>query len=145
MLRKFIIISFVFGIVPTGATAGDLPPLGKRKYLISAGNPASPVKIQNAEKKTTAVYLKDPMNSKSQKRGVWKASKRRIKLKKKIAARSRAMKPSKLAFRAISVNGRKTKPRVRFVRDLIEVKRADEPLGKDFYQRVFLPAKDANF
>ena len=50
-----------------------------------------------------------------------------------------------MKFKKLSVSGHVSQPRVEFSRDLLPVDRADEPLPQDFYQKVFLPAKDENF
>ena len=145
MLRVSMMLIVIFSFLPNEAFSSELPPLGERKYLISSDAPTGPVKIQSSSKPVKEVYLRDPMNSKSGKPHDTRPSQRRVLAKKKAEKRKVNIKETKLAFKAIAVSGRTTKPRVRFVRDLIEVKRADEPLSKDFYQRVFLPASDENF
>ena len=58
---------------------------------------------------------------------------------------ARAEKNGQMKFKKLSVSGHVSQPRVEFSRDLLPVDRADEPLPQDFYQKVFLPAKDENF
>jgi len=140
-LKLLIILAFI------GATHGfaeDLPPLGKRKYLIDSGGSSNPAVIKNAKEDVKAVYMKDPVGTFVDKEAIFKPSKRRIQAKTKLKMDNKA-KVAQLTFNTLSINGRKTKPRVKFNRELIEVDRADEPLNKDFYDKVFLPANDADF
>jgi hypothetical protein len=126
------------------ASAEDLPPIGQRKYILEAGNPSAPVDIQNSSQSVKKVYLKDPIQSSTDvvvKK--FKRSKRQRVAKAKLTKDNK--KVSQIKFKGLKVSGRLTKPRVKFVRDLIEVKRADEPVREDFYNRVFLPSQDSDF
>ncbi len=153
MFRKILAGSLVFSALTMVAFARDhgspaatkgLPQIGERHYQVG-GDRYAPVTIKKATGKGEGKYLKDPIQPSKDA----KVETARPVVKKKkaepIAKVARAEKNGQMRFKKLSVSGHVSQPRVEFSRDLLPVDRADEPLPQDFYQKVFLPAKDENF
>ena len=101
--------------------------------------------IKKASPEASGKYLKDPMQpSRDAKVEVARPGVKKAKAKTAVKI-ARAEKHGQMKFKKLSVSGHVSQPRVEFSRDLLPVDRADEPLPQDFYQKVFLPAKDENF
>ncbi len=151
MFRKLLAGSLVFSALTMVAFARgreaqkgakSLPKIGDRHYEVG-GDRYAPVTIKKASTEASGKYLKDPMQpSKDAKVEVARPGVRKPKAVAKVA---RAEKNGQMKFKKLSVSGHVSQPRVEFSRDLLPVDRADEPLPQDFYQKVFLPAKDENF
>ncbi len=146
-------ISLIFGLfamASAGAaksaepTTTALPKIGDRHYVLNGQDRFAPVTIQKAESLSASKYLKDPVQpGQGVKVPVAKLVVRHAKAR--AQPELRVAKPAQLRFRKLTVAGHSSQPRVEFSRDLLTVDRADEPLTQDFYQKVFLPARDDNF
>ncbi len=153
MFRKLLAGSLFFSALTmvafargheTQEAAKSLPKIGDRHYEVG-GDRYAPVTIKKASNEGSGKYLKDPMQpSKEAKVQVARPVVRKAKPKAEVRV-ARAEKNGQMKFKKLSVSGHVSQPRVEFSRDLLPVDRADEPLPQDFYQKVFLPAKDENF
>lgn len=153
MLRKILAGSLVFSALTMVAfgrgkdekgSAQALPKIGDRHYEVGEDRYA-PVTIKKASGDSPGKYLKDPVQpSKDAKLEVARPAVKKAKPTPPVKI-ARAQKHGQLKFKTLSVSGHISQPRVEFSRDLLPVDRADEPLSQDFYQKVFLPAKDENF
>ena len=54
-------------------------------------------------------------------------------------------KPAGLHFHKLRISGRLIQPRLEFTLESLPIERVDEPVSRDFYSRVFDPAKDDAF
>ena len=118
--------------------AQALPPLGQRLYGLGQQQSVAPVVIAPARASNLGRYMRDPdqpgrLNVLAPHLIV---THRQPELKEK---------PGSLRFQRLRVTGHLQQPRVAFRLDPLPLERADEPIGKDFYPKVFEPAKDDAF
>ncbi len=129
------------------ATAGDLPPIGQRRYVIDDQNPYAPVAIKQGRdgKEAKAVTLKDPLQPSKQAKVVQMPKRAPV---KDVAAKpvsKPTAKSGQLRFGRMSVQGHVAQPRVEFANETVPLERADEPLYQDFFNKIFAPADDTSF
>jgi len=127
----------------SGAWAADnLPPIGKRQYVIDRDAPFAPVVIKKDQGKPANVVLKDPLQPGHEEKVL--APVRRPVRRRRRPARRREM-PGQLRFHALTVSGHLLQPRAKFAPDYLSVGRADEPTSRDFLDKVYAPAHDDSF
>lgn len=153
MLRKILAGSLVFSAMTMVAFGRDhgakepakaLPQIGDRHYQVG-GDRYAPVTIKKATGPGEGKYLKDPIQPSKDAQVQVARPVPKKKQSAPVVKVARAEKNGQMRFKKLSVSGHVSQPRVEFSRDLLPVDRADEPLPQDFYQKVFLPAKDENF
>jgi hypothetical protein len=136
-IRISITIASLFMGLPAFASAvkpsfAKLPPLGKRVYILEASEPTGPTAIQVDSHQTVQVpYMKDPNipGAVVRKPAVFVPK-----------ARAIAAKPATLNFKKMKIVGNFSYPRVGFDDEKATVQRADEPLGQDFFGKIFADA-----
>ena len=127
---------------PQHGRPGRLPPLGSRIYLISEGAEYSPVIITKYSGEPAASgSMRDPLTA-SQDDAKVPAQPEELAVRQ---LRKQASGMGKLRFGTLAIAGHRTRPRVEFSRDVLPAERADEPLVRDFFPRVFDPARDNRF
>jgi hypothetical protein len=115
-----------------------IPPLGQRLYGLGSQHSVAPVDIGPSKGASAARYMRDPDQP------------GRLKI---LAPRPLVVhvlpqvkeKAGKLRFHHLRVSGHLQQPRVAFHLDTLPLARADEAVSRDFYPKVFEPAKDDAF
>lgn len=92
-----------------GAWAADLPPIGKRIYIIDKDNPFNPSVIKTRKAQTDIEYLKDPIQYDGTTGYLPDLSKYRPVIGKKPK-----ILPAKLNFKPLLVKGKYSQPRIAF-------------------------------
>ncbi len=132
---KFISKLFFFAFLSTTAFAGD------RIYVSDNNDIYGELKIESAKKASSANYVKDPSRKASPPEKAEKISRtlpKSVKFKPEPAAPKKlSYKPNRLQFRAMRVDGRLSRPRVDFARELLPRERFDEPVDIGFYEKIF--------
>ena len=118
--------------------AQALPPLGKRLYGLGQQQSVAPVVIAPAKASSLGRYMRDPDQP----------GRLKVLAPHRVAAHKQPElkeKPGNLRVQRLRVTGHLQQPRGAFRRDPLPLERADEPISKDFYPKVFEPAKDDAF
>lgn len=127
-----------------GAPKGSLPPLGQRIYILKPDGGKKPIAILKDKdgapvaKKPGVKVLRDPTStfiSKPPMRAVGSSSPR-----SKVAEVSE--KAGSLRFKKVIVSGAISRPRIDFEQDPIPLERVDESVKGEFFQKIFIPARD---
>jgi len=115
-----------------------IPPLGQRLYSLGSQQSAAPVVIGPSKGASVVRFMRDPDQP------------GRLKV---VAPHPLVVhilppvreKAGKLRFRHLRVSGHRQQPRVAFHLDTLPLARADEAVSRDFYPKIFEPAKDDAF
>ena len=122
-----------------GGHAWAAPPVGQRRYMIDQGSPYAPVRIQGKSGPAMGAYLKDPIQ-------IFPSSKASsvapVKLNRNL---KRRVHVGQLRFKKLPVAGATSRPRTEFVREILPINRADEPILQDFFDKVFKPNMDRSY
>jgi hypothetical protein len=123
----FLLISLTLGA--SSIRAEQLPPLGKRVYLLDETKPARPAEIRPAERGSSLsgqTLMRDPLplNAAS---FVDKTSHRPAEAPKRV---------SRMNFDKVAVQGRYLVPRVTFDRPSLEVGRQEEPVKQEYRKKI---------
>jgi hypothetical protein len=125
------------------AFAGEtLPPIGKRAYIVGKDRGRAPVVIlrdgdQNkAGQVSSAEVMRDPVASNALPKppGISPQVKKNPDTERRVKAAS-------LRFQKLNISGKSSKPRVEFVQEPVRLERADEPISRDFFEKVFIPSQ----
>ena len=127
------------------AFAGEtLPPIGKRAYIVGKDGGRAPVAIlrDGDQNKTgqvlSAEVMRDPIQHASSTLPKPPGSSPQV---KKNSDTERRVKAASLRFQKLSISGKSSKPRVEFVQEPVRLERADEPISRDFFDKVFIPGQ----
>ncbi|MBF0443777.1 MAG: hypothetical protein HQK54_17850 [Oligoflexales bacterium] len=131
-LRKILILFAFYFITPSMIFGNDLPPLGKRRYLIEDTKvfKLSVIKYDIGKPEKTQ-FLKDPIFS--EKTYVTFEDKKE---KKKAKIGMDDIKTAKLVFRPYKFSGRLSQPRINFEQDKLSLFRVDEPIKIDYQRKI---------
>jgi hypothetical protein len=147
VLRKWniaacmLVLGVASAVIASGRytqVAQALPPLGQRLYGLGQQQSVAPVVIAPAKASSLGRYMRDP----DQPGHLNVLAPHRIVAHKQPELKE---KPGNLRFQRLRVTGHLQQPRVAFRLDPLPLERADEPISKDFYPKVFEPAKDDAF
>lgn len=137
----------LLGAGPSWAVEGaDLPPVGQRTYVIGADGGRAPVAILRdggghvlREPMATPVMRDPALAGSGPKRPQPQQKKAVVRRSPVVGMREKA---ASLRFGRVKIVGKASRPSVDFVQQPLPFERVDEPLSRDFFQKVFLPGRD---
>jgi len=145
-----IILSvFSYSLTKSANASERVPPIGKRIYIIEEDGSAKVV-APSAQKNSQPV-LKDPTLEKNKinfaKDKIQQPAqylKPSAKAQKAIVKKSEVPRKhnNTLSFKKSRITGSLREPRVKFARNELSVGRRDEPIKRDFFQKVFEDLND---
>ena len=127
-----------------GAPKGSLPPIGQRIYVLLPDGGKRPIAILRDKdgapigKNPGVKVLRDPLSNftvKPPKRAVGSPGPQ----SKVTEIRAKA---GSLNFKKVVVPGSFSRPRIDFEQDPIPLERVDESVKGEFFERIFIPARD---
>jgi hypothetical protein len=131
-IRIYLVIVLLLPGLQVFAASTSLAPIGKRVYVLDEQEKTGPTSIQaESQRPKSAAYMKDPAAPGGPIHLTQKATPSAPKAKPLLA------KAAVLTLKKQKIVGNYSYPRVGFASDKPVVQRVDEPLGKDFLERIF--------
>jgi hypothetical protein len=123
---------------------GSLPPIGQRIYILKTDGGKRPVAILRDQKRPPGApesgvkVLRDPLStvgSHPQKKAAGSSA---LQMKGPEVRE----KAGSLRFKKVIVSGAISRPRIDFGQDPLPLERVDEAVEGEFFQKIFIPARD---
>ena len=141
---SFWMLLFIIGRAGHAFASEALPPIGKRTYIVGKDGGRAPVAIlrdgvqQKVDQASPGEVMRDPILHES--KALPKSVGGRPQVKKNPETERRE-KAASIRFRKVNISGKSSKPRVEFVQEPVRLERADEPISRDFFDKVFIPGQ----
>jgi hypothetical protein len=127
-----------------GAAKGSLPPIGQRIYILKPDGGKKPIAILRDKdgapigKKPGVKVLRDPLST-----SIRKPPMRAVDFPSSHSKVAEVReKAGSLRFRKVIVSGAVSRPRIDFEQDPLPLERVDETVKGEFFQKIFIPARD---
>jgi hypothetical protein len=128
------------------APGTSLPPIGQRVYVIGTDGGKSPIAIYRDKSGVKSMpsqgakVLRDP-NGKITKTKVEPIVTTPKGQPKVSTVRDKA---GSMRFKKVTIPGAISRPRVDFAQEPLRLERADEAVSAEFFDKIFIPARDEN-